>query len=137
MAYAFPSAYIPQDTDTGNASILAGQEYTIMRVPSASYTNGVYTEAPPATFTITANIQPATLRDVSFYEQSLEAGQRTGELIRIYTGATLLVPVENEEASVASDKITWEGNVYRVVRRAKWHSNILSHNKYLAVLEAT
>lgn len=135
--FTFPSPYVPGGTSNTLPEVPFATDLLVERVDSTSYVAGVYTEGPTRTFTIRANVQPATLRDLSFYEQSLEAGQRTGELIRIYTGSTLNVPVENEPSSPASDKVHWEGNVYRVVRRAKWHSGIISHNKYFAVLEAT
>ena len=90
-------------------------------------------DGPP--HTIMASVQPATLSDYDTL-QALPEGRRVEAMVRVYTDAVLAVA---GAADTNGDRIVWPhgprpGN-YLVRAASPWQSGVISHYRYLAVLE--
>ncbi|MCA7086052.1 hypothetical protein K7G19_20900 [Cupriavidus sp. DB3] len=83
-----------------------------------------------------ASVQPATLSEDYDTLQALPEGRRVEAMIRVYTDAVLAVA---GAADTNGDRIVWPhgprpGN-YLVRAVSPWQSGVISHYRYLAVLE--
>lgn len=90
-------------------------------------------DGPP--HTIMASVQPATLSDYDTL-QALPEGRRVEAMVRVYTDAVLAVAGATD---TNGDRIVWPhgprpGN-YLVRAVSPWQSGVISHYRYLAVLE--
>lgn len=90
-------------------------------------------DGPP--HTIMASVQPAALSDYDTM-QALPEGRRVEAMVRVYTDAVLAVA---GAADTNGDRIVWPhgprpGN-YLVRAVSPWQSGVISHYRYLAVLE--
>lgn len=86
--------------------------------------------------TIMASVQPATLSEDYDTLQALPEGRRVEAMVRVYTDAVLAVA---GAADTNGDRIVWPhgprpGN-YLVRAVSPWQSGVISHYRYLAVLE--
>lgn len=89
-------------------------------------------EAP---ITIMASVQPATLSDYDTL-QALPEGRRVEAMVRIYTDAVLNVAGAD---GTNGDRVVWphgpRPGKYLVRAVSPWQSGVISHYRYLAVLE--
>jgi len=108
-----------------------GTYYTLRRYDPGIYVKGRW--EPGSTFTetqIVASIQPSTGKE----REILPEGERTKEVIRIYTKYGLRQPIEQQ--NVKGDRISYKGRSYEVRMVETWDFdwNDMAHFKALAVM---
>lgn len=102
---------------------------------NGAYVSGTWVESLEPVVGVTGNVQPATLRDYTFYQESVQTAARQDRLIRIYSETDLNVVDQKATPPVVGDIISYDNALYRLIRKAPWQSGVFSHYRYLAVLE--
>jgi hypothetical protein len=88
--------------------------YTVTRRPAPTLVNGRAVPGVPATFDITASVQPASGRDLL----RLPEGQRSIETCVLFTATQLLVAVEG--SGNISDVVEIDGRKWEIQNVARW-----------------
>ncbi|WP_454691132.1 hypothetical protein [Achromobacter aloeverae] len=101
------------------------------------YVQGRWVEgADVAPITILASVQPATVGDYDRL-QPLPEGRRIRAAVRIYTDVLLNVAGADWRNG---DRLIWGASPfageYLIVAVSPWQSGVISHYRYIAVLEA-
>lgn len=108
----------------------------VIRRAAGQWVGGRWVEGPdgPAD-TIMASVQPATLSDDDTL-QALPEGRRVEAMVRVYTDAVLTVAGAD---NTNGDRVVWPHGPrpghYLVRAVSPWQSGVISHYRYLAVLE--
>lgn len=108
-----------------------GATYTVRRRDPGSYVNGNWTPAGTYTeFQIIASIQPINGREL----QMMPEGQRTREMVRIYTKSGLRPTIEQQ--NVKGDLVSYKGRQWEVQKVEEWEFSWdgLAHFKAIALL---
>ncbi|CAP41317.1 hypothetical protein [Bordetella petrii] len=109
---------------------------TIRPRAEGGYVKGRWVEgADAAPYTIQASVQPARLSDHDVLQPNPE-GRRITAAVRIYTTAVLNVAGQDDQNG---DRLVWDRaphpGEYLVVAVSPWQSGVISHYRYLAVLQ--
>ena len=102
---------------------------------SAEYSQGVSTETTSDPVDFQGDIQPATLRDYTYLTATLEQPIRLDETFRLYTASDLVLPIYDQQQQTAGAKVLYNGETFRVMRRAIWGNTLLPYNKYYLIRE--
>lgn len=108
-----------------------GTTYTLRRYEAGEYVKGRWVAGGTYTETsIIASIQPVTGKE----RELLPEGERTKEVIRIYTKYGLRQAIEQQ--NVKGDQISYKGRVYEVRMVETWDFdwNDMAHFKAIAVM---
>lgn len=108
---------------TGQATV------DVTRVEGGSLVKGIWRKGTPTTFSIKANIQPL-LKGTDL--QLLPEGDRTREVIKVYTTTPLLQRQEGSQAH-EGDLISWDGKMFEVIRAITYKMGLLDHTKAICV----
>lgn len=109
---------------------LTGQAVVeVTRTVGGSFVKGVWQKGTPTTLHIKANVQPL-LKGADLL--ILPEGDRTKELIKVYTTSPLL---QRKEGSTPNegDLIAWDGKVYEVLKVIAYKMGLLDHYKAICV----
>ena len=105
-------------------------DVTVIRKDAGNYNDdGVFVNGTAQTMTIRANVQPLGNRGREQYTHILEGGNRTAQLVRVYTNAVLYP--DSQTTGQAADVVLWRGRAFKIIMAEEWQSNIISHFKYI------
>ncbi len=86
-------------------------------------------------FTVMASVQPARISDYDTLQANVE-GRRIESAVRIYTDDVLVVSGYDDRNG---DRLLWpyapRPGAYVLMAVSSWQSKVISHYRYLAVLE--
>ena len=103
---------------------------TVTRNLAGHYNNdGYFVQGKSSTLTIQANVQPLNQREMAQYTAILPGGNRTAQLLKMYTNAFL--NLDSQISNITADVITWRNRDFKVVMLEEWQSNIISHYRYI------
>lgn len=103
---------------------------TVTRHLVGRYNNdGEFVPGKSSTYTIKANVQPLNQREMEQYTHVLQGGNRTANLVKIYTSAVLITDLQT--ANQSADIITWNNRDFKIVMVEEWLSGIISHYRYI------
>jgi hypothetical protein len=102
----------------------------LIGVNKGHYERGHWKEGTSETpFTIKASVQPITGSEMI----TLSEGRRVKAMYRVFCSTLVYVsdPVENTNR----DTITWEGDLWEVIKIEKWKNNIINHIAFVMCRE--
>ena len=103
---------------------------TVLRNLAGHYDNdGYFVQGKSSTLTIKANVQPLNQREMAQYTAILPGGNRTAQLMKMYTNAFL--NLDSQISNITADVIVWNNREFKVVMLEEWQSNIISHYRYI------
>lgn len=127
----------------GGSAISFRKPLVVVRSPPGMFVNAQWVvPGSTTTLTILANVQPAHVAD---YDRMVNetGGERVGRMIRIYTGAKLIVedPRQNSGGrSPIADQVIYQSppgsgtGLYKVIAVSTWNAGFsIDHYRYLAV----
>ena len=102
---------------------------TVKRYGQGSYLHGRWVEGAETTFTITANIQPHTVKNIS---DTTAEGNKSKKAIKVFTTTTLRMTQEGT-ALQNGDKILWHSELYEVSELYTYEMGVLNHTMVIAI----
>ena len=102
---------------------------TVKRYGQGSYLHGRWVEGAETTFTITANIQPHTVKNLS---DTTPEGNKSKKAIKVFTTTTLRMTQEGA-ALQSGDKILWHSEWYEVSELYTYEMGVLNHTMVIAI----
>ena len=102
---------------------------TVKRYGQGSYLHGRWVDGAETTFTITANIQPHTVKNLS---DTTAAGNKSKKAIKVFTTTTLRMTQEGT-ALQSGDKILWHSEWYEVSEPYTYEMGVLNHTMVIAI----
>jgi len=102
---------------------------TVKRYGTGSYLHGRWVEGAETTFTITANIQPHTVKNIS---DTTAEGNKSNKAIKVFTTTTLKMTQEGT-ALLKGDKISWHSEWYEVSELYTYEMGVLNHTMVIAL----
>lgn len=102
---------------------------TVKRYGQGSYLHGRWVDGAETTFTITANIQPHTVKNIS---DTTAEGNKSKKAIKVFTTTTLRMTQEGT-ALQSGDKISWHNEWYEVSELYTYEMGILNHTMVIAI----
>jgi len=115
--------------DYGRIELKSTSQFTlqVIRANQGSYVNGRYVELPGSTFLILANIQPLNPDELENFPEA----QRTKEMFKLYTPATLLTAEESPQRK--ADIVIYNDKQYQVQQVYRYRGQHQRHNKAICV----
>lgn len=102
---------------------------TVKRYGQGSYLHGRWVDGAETTFTITANIQPHTVKNIS---DTTAEGNKSKKAIKVFTTTTLRMTQEGT-ALQSGDKILWHSEWYEVSELYTYEMGVLDHTMVIAI----
>jgi len=102
---------------------------TVKRVAAGSLSHGRWVAGIDSTFTITANIQPHTVKN---YNTTAAEGDKSHKAIKVFTTTTLKMTQEGT-ALLKGDKISWHSEWYEVSELYTYEMGVLNHTMVIAL----
>lgn len=102
---------------------------TVKRYGQGSYLHGRWVDGAETTFTITANIQPHTVKNIS---DTTAEGNKSKKAIKVFTTTTLRMTQEGT-ALQSGDKISWHNEWYEVSELYTYEMGVLNHTMVIAI----
>ena len=102
---------------------------TVKRVAAGSLSHGRWVAGVDSTFTITANIQPHTVKN---YNTTAAEGDKSHKAIKVFTTTTLRMTQEGT-ALQNGDKILWHSELYEVSELYTYEMGVLNHTMVIAI----
>jgi len=102
---------------------------TVKRYGQGSYLHGRWADGAETTFTITANIQPHTVKNLS---DTTAEGNKSKKAIKVFTTTTLRMTQEGT-ALQSGDKISWHNELYEVSELYTYEMGVLNHTMVIAI----
>jgi len=102
---------------------------TVKRYGQGSYLHGRWVDGAETTFTITANIQPHTVKNIS---DTTPEGNKSKKAIKVFTTTTLRMTQEGT-ALQNGDKILWHSELYEVSELYTYEMGVLNHTMVIAI----
>ena len=102
---------------------------TVKRYGQGSYLHGRWVDGAETTFTITANIQPHTVKNIS---DTTAEGNKSKKAIKVFTTTTLRMTQEGT-ALQNGDKISWHNEWYEVSELYTYEMGVLNHTMVIAI----
>ena len=102
---------------------------TVKRYGQGSYLHGRWVDGAETTFTITANIQPHTVKNIS---DTTAEGNKSKKAIKVFTTTTLRMTQEGT-ALQSGDKISWHNELYEVSELYTYEMGVLNHTMVIAI----
>jgi len=102
---------------------------TVKRYGQGSYLHGRWVDGAETTFTITANIQPHTVKNIS---DTTAEGNKSKKAIKVFTTTTLRMTQEGT-ALQSGDKISWKSELYEVSELYTYEMGVLNHTMVIAI----
>ena len=102
---------------------------TVKRYGQGSYLHGRWVDGAETTFTITANIQPHTVKNIS---DTTAEGNKSKKAIKVFTNTTLRMTQEGT-ALQSGDKILWHSELYEVSELYTYEMGVLNHTMVIAI----
>ena len=102
---------------------------TVKRYGQGSYLHGRWVDGAETTFTITANIQPHTVKNLS---DTTAEGNKSKKAIKVFTTTTLRMTQEGT-ALQNGDKILWHSELYEVSELYTYEMGVLNHTMVIAI----
>ena len=102
---------------------------TVKRYGQGSYLHGRWVDGVETTFTITANIQPHTVKNLS---DTTAEGNKSKKAIKVFTTTTLRMTQEGT-ALQSGDKISWHNELYEVSELYTYEMGVLNHTMVVAI----
>jgi len=102
---------------------------TVKRYGQGSYLHGRWVDGAETTFTITANIQPHTVKNLS---DTTAEGNKSKKAIKVFTTTTLRMTQEGT-ALQSGDKISWHNELYEVSELYTYEMGVLNHTMVIAI----
>ena len=102
---------------------------TVKRYGQGSYLHGRWVDGAETTFTITANIQPHTVKNIS---DTTAEGNKSKKAIKVFTTTTLRMTQEGT-ALQSGDKISWHNELYEVSELYTYEMGVLNHTMVVAI----
>ena len=102
---------------------------TVKRYGQGSYLHGRWVDGAETTFTITANIQPHTVKNIS---DTTAEGNKSKKAIKVFTTTTLRMTQEGT-ALQNGDKILWHSEWYEVSELYTYEMGVLNHTMVIAI----
>ena len=102
---------------------------TVKRYGQGSYLHGRWADGAETTFTITANIQPHTVKNIS---DTTPEGNKSKKAIKVFTTTTLRMTQEGT-ALQSGDKISWKSELYEVSELYTYEMGVLNHTMVIAI----
>lgn len=102
---------------------------TVKRYGQGSYLHGRWVGGAETTFTITANIQPHTVKNIS---DTTAEGNKSKKAIKVFTTTTLRMTQEGT-ALQSGDKILWHSEWYEVSEPYTYEMGVLNHTMVIAI----
>lgn len=102
---------------------------TVKRYGQGSYLHGRWVDGAETTFTITANIQPHTVKNIS---DTTAEGNKSKKAIKVFTTTTLRMTQEGT-ALQSGDKILWHSELYEVSELYTYEMGVLNHTMVIAI----
>ena len=102
---------------------------TVKRYRQGSYLHGRWVDGAETTFTITANIQPHTVKNLS---DTTAEGNKSKKAIKVFTTTTLRMTQEGT-ALQSGDKILWHSEWYEVSELYTYEMGVLNHTMVVAI----
>ena len=102
---------------------------TVKRVAAGSLSHGRWVAGVDSTFTITANIQPHTVKN---YNTTAAEGDKSHKAIKVFTATTLKMTQEGT-ALLKGDKISWHSEWYEVSELYTYEMGVLNHTMVIAL----
>jgi len=102
---------------------------TVKRYGQGSYLHGRWVDGAETTFTITANIQPHTVKNIS---DTTAEGNKSKKAIKVFTTTTLRMTQEGT-ALQSGDKILWHSEWYEVSELYTYEMGVLNHTMVIAI----
>ena len=102
---------------------------TVKRYGQGSYLHGRWVEGAETTFTITANIQPHTVKNLS---DTTAEGNKSKKAIKVFTTTALRMTQEGTSLQ-SGDKISWHNELYEVSELYTYEMGILNHTMVIAI----
>jgi hypothetical protein len=102
---------------------------TVKRYGQGSYLHGRWVDGAETTFTITANIQPHTVKNIS---DTTAEGNKSKKAIKVFTTTTLRMTQEGT-ALQNGDKILWHSELYEVSELYTYEMGVLNHTMVIAI----
>ena len=102
---------------------------TVKRYGQGSYLHGRWVDGTETTFTITANIQPHTVKNIS---DTTAEGNKSKKAIKVFTTTTLRMTQEGT-AIQSGDKISWHNELYEVSELYTYEIGVLNHTMVIAI----
>ena len=102
---------------------------TVKRHGQGSYLHGRWVDGAETTFTITANIQPHTVKNIS---DTTAEGNKSKKAIKVFTTTTLRMTQEGT-ALLKGDKISWHSEWYEVSELYTYEMGVLNHTMVIAL----
>lgn len=99
----------------------------VIRASQGHYIKGCYIEEPGSSFLILANIQPLNPDELENFPEA----QRTKEMIKLYTPATLLTA--EESVLRKADTVLYNDKQYQVQQVYRYRGQHQRHNKAICV----
>jgi len=102
---------------------------TVKRYGQGSYLHGRWVDGAETTFTIKANIQPHTVKNLS---DTTAEGNKSKKAIKVFTTTTLRMTQEGT-ALQNGDKILWHSELYEVSELYTYEMGVLNHTMVIAI----
>ena len=102
---------------------------TVKRYGQGSYLHGRWVDGAETTFTIKANIQPHTVKNIS---DTAPEGNKSKKAIKVFTTTTLRMTQEGT-ALQSGDKISWHNEWYEVSELYTYEMGVLNHTMVIAI----
>lgn len=102
---------------------------TVKRYGQGSYLHGRWVDGAETTFTIKANIQPHTVKNLS---DTTAEGNKSKKAIKVFTTTTLQMTQEGT-ALQNGDKISWHSELYEVSELYTYEMGVLNHTMVIAI----
>lgn len=102
---------------------------TVKRYGQGSYLHGRWVDGAETTFTIKANIQPHTVKNLS---DTTAEGNKSKKAIKVFTTTTLRMTQEGT-ALQSGDKISWHNELYEVSELYTYEMGVLNHTMVIAI----
>ena len=102
---------------------------TVKRYGQGSYLHGRWVDGAETTFTIKANIQPHTVKNLS---DTTAEGNKSKKAIKVFTTTTLRMTQEGT-ALQNGDKISWHNEWYEVSELYTYEMGVLNHTMVIAI----
>ena len=105
--------------------------FTVNRLVAGTIdSDGFYTDGSTSSFTVSATIMRLSAKDMI----NLPEGQRTEQMVKIYTDAVL--NTSNITTGIKGDIVTYKGNTYEIISLENWddfNASGIEHYKYVAM----
>lgn len=97
----------------------------VVNTLTGSYVNGEWSSTPvPGTFL--GSVQPMSGKEV----EALGIARHDGGYVKVYSNTALNVSEEGGDQE--GDRVTWQNQIWEVVKDLRFQNDIISHYKYVA-----